>query len=598
MGGKIVKFRKATKPKKIKENKERKINRSKLLRRFAWRNVSIGRKYITVFFLTLLLFVASACVVFFLLTKGQEDITEIKESSSRVNDMADMAYLIQAKDVQIADYLLTESDKYKDQFIQYQEEFLALADKLKPTMVTDEQRSNFDEIIKKNESNDDAFTEQIVPAVENDQSLIANSLRDFTSRLRTETIDHVNELVTLINEDQNKSVQNAESSIKGSTITLAIATILAAIIGIPLMIIISRIITKNLKKIVGVTSEVANGNLQTPDMDYNGTDEIGQLATAVNKMKGKIHSILLKVADASNSVSSRSEVLTISSKEVSEGNTQIATTMEELSTGAETQANSASDLSESMNDFVQKVELSEQNGQEAAQNSSTVLELTNEGTALMNKSVAQMKQIDTIVSTSVDKVQGLDKQSNEISKLVLVIKDIADQTNLLSLNAAIEAARAGEHGRGFAVVADEVRKLSEQVASSVGEITTIVQSIQSETTEVVGSLNSGYKEVQEGTKQIEETGRNFNSINQSVSEMTKKITFISSNLREISQNSKEMNNLIEEIASVSEESAAGVEQAAASAQQTSSSMEEVSYSADELAKLAELLNKELKIFKL
>ncbi|WP_052360571.1 methyl-accepting chemotaxis protein [Oceanobacillus manasiensis] len=593
-----MKFKRSKKPKKIKENNGRNSSRPKLLKKFAWRNVSIGRKYITVFFFTLLLFVASACVVFFLLTKGQEDIKEIEKSSSRVNDMADMAYLIQAKDVQIADYLLTESEKYQEQFIQYQEEFLALAEKLKPSMETDEQRTNFNAIVSNNESTDRAFTEQIVPAVEEGQSIMANSLRDYTSRLRTETIEHVNELITLINDDQNKSVQNAKSSIQGSAITLAIATILAAIIGIPLMIIISRIITKHLKKIVGVTSEVANGNLRTSDMDYEGTDEIGQLAAAVNKMKGNIHSILMKVADASNSVSSRSEVLTQSSKEVSEGNTQIATTMEELSTGAETQANSASDLSENMNDFVQKVELSEQNGQEAAQNSTKVLDLTNEGTALMNKSVAQMKQIDTIVSTSVDKVQGLDKQSNEISKLVLVIKDIADQTNLLSLNAAIEAARAGEHGRGFAVVADEVGKLSEQVASSVGEITNIVQRIQSETTEVVGSLSDGYKEVQEGTKQIEETGRNFNSINASVSEMANKITFISSNLREISQNSKEMNNLIEEIASVSEESAAGVEQAAASAQQTSSSMEEVSYSADELAKLAEQLNQELKVFKL
>src|SRR5690606_22846435 len=96
-----------------------------------------------------------------------------------------------------------------------------------------------------------------------------------------------------------------------------------------------------------------------------------------------------------------------------------------------------------------------------------VLQLTADGTNLMKASVNQMNRIDEIVSDAVNKVQGLDQQSSEISNLVSVIKDIADQTNLLSLNAAIEAARAGEHGQGFAVVAHEVRKLAEQVASSV-----------------------------------------------------------------------------------------------------------------------------------
>jgi methyl-accepting chemotaxis protein len=224
--------------------------------------------------------------------------------------------------------------------------------------------------------------------------------------------------------------------------------------------------------------------------------------------------------------------------------------------------------------------------------------MTKKGHEYMNTSTEQMNKINSIMQFSVEKVKGLDEQTKQISTLVKVIRDIADQTNLLALNAAIEAARAGEHGRGFAVVADEVRKLAEQVSHSVKDITEIVNSIQTESNSVAVGLLNGYSQVDEGSKQIQITGQTFKDIYDAVTDMVERIQTISENLDTIASNTVEMNVSIDNIAAVSEQSAAGVEQTSASVQQTTSTMETISDHSELLSQLANRLNAMIARFKL
>ncbi|WP_419095862.1 methyl-accepting chemotaxis protein [Halalkalibacter suaedae] len=314
-------------------------------------------------------------------------------------------------------------------------------------------------------------------------------------------------------------------------------------------------------------------------------------------MNENIKGLLGQISSVSHTVSAQSDGLTQAAGEVKEGSSQIASTMQELSSGSEAQATTATQLASSMLDFTGKVNEASQRGNEVNQSSQHVIEMVEKGSQLMSSSIQQMTSIHTIVGEAVEKVGSLDKQSEEISKLVGVIKDIADQTNLLALNAAIEAARAGEHGKGFSVVADEVRKLAEQVSLSVADITHIVGSIQRDSNQVTESLQSGYKEVENGTNQIRTTGETFEMINEALLEMTKGVQIISGNLNTIADNSEEINKSIEEIAAVSEESSAGIEQAASSVKQTSTSMEAVATSSEQLAKLAENLNQQVAKFK-
>lgn len=361
-------------------------------------------------------------------------------------------------------------------------------------------------------------------------------------------------------------------------------------VGIVVIWMFTTRMTRPIDAVVERMGDVADGNLNLEPLAVTSEDETGQLATALNAMQSDLRNMIISVHEASTNMASQSEELTQAAHEVSEGTEQVAATMEELSSGVETQANRSEGIANMMTSFVTKIEETNENSVAIEKSSDGVIQLTSQGRELMDTSTNQMQKIDEIVQDAVEKVEGLDRHSQEISSLVLMIQDIAEQTNLLALNAAIEAARAGEYGQGFAVVAEEVRELAEQSSDSVVHITEIVNQIQEESSNVADSLRHGYTEVEEGTSHILSTGETFVEISDSINGMVTRIQEMSNNLNDIVANSQEMNSNIEDIAAVSEESAAGVEETTATTEQASSTMEQVASSSNELAQLAEDLN--------
>ncbi|TQS74974.1 methyl-accepting chemotaxis protein [Ornithinibacillus gellani] len=555
---------------------------------------SIRKKIITGFSLVLALVIVLGVLV----TLAFQEITE--KSEDMVEQQLPLLIADENLTMNILEinslargYILYNETGLKDQFFTaieagdvYEENILKVTDSEKAKSLIEQKGSWEQYIIEAVETFSEGHTNE------------AKKLMKESNAAANEIIDGIKQMAAEREEIIMDSGEDTLFVSSNAMIFLMAIMALVIIASIIVTFITSRSISKPIVAVRDRMNQMAEGDLSQEPMETRTKDEISHLIEAMNTMSDKNRHMLQRILELSETVSSHSEELTQSAGEVKSGTEQVAITMEELATGAETQANSASDLTSIMGVFTEKVEMANENGNRIEENSLKVLDMTAEGRERMDSSTAQMEKINTIVKESVEQMQLLDQQSQEISKLVSVIRDIADQTNLLALNAAIEAARAGEHGKGFAVVADEVRKLAEQVGLSVNDITGIVTSIQDESSTVAASLKNGFAEVEAGTEQIQATGTTFHQISNAVTEMVNNIKKVSEGLTEIVSNSQEMNGSIEEIASVSEEAAAGVEQTAASAQQSSGSMEEVAASAGQLAEMAEELNVLVGQFKL
>lgn len=408
------------------------------------------------------------------------------------------------------------------------------------------------------------------------------------------TGNYIDDIDALLNE---KEAEFATALRNQLTMQIVILLVLIIVYSAIAYFFSSRT-SSNIRAIAGHVQEVANQNLTVQPLHLNTRDEIGQLSQNVNLMVNHIQAIISKITTTAQNVYNHSTELSQTSNEVRVSSEQIAATMQNLAEGSDSQANHITELAQTMTAFTNTMRATNQRGEEIREATRHIVDLTDNGDQHMQASIEQMKKIDFVVGESLQKVENLDKQTREISTLVLVIKEIADQTNLLALNAAIEAARAGEQGKGFAVVADEVRQLAEQVSKSVTNITSIVSTIQHESSVVMDYLRDGYNEVAQGSSQILQTGKTFSQINDSIGEMLEKLSMMAASLQDMTEKSESIQRSIEDVAAITEETTAGIEETTTSIQLTTNKMSDIAKNADELEQISEELNQIVHQFKI
>jgi methyl-accepting chemotaxis protein len=297
------------------------------------------------------------------------------------------------------------------------------------------------------------------------------------------------------------------------------------------------------------------GNDLSSRVDESRQDEIGDLGKCVNLFIAKLHDILIQVAATAEHVASASE--------------EISSSASQQAQSAETQKDQTTQVSTAMQEMSSTVMQVSENSGKAAEASQRAAETARQGGSIVNETLTKMRTIADSVGSTARKVEELGKSSDQIGRIIGVIDDIADQTNLLALNAAIEAARAGEQGRGFAVVADEVRKLAERTTSATKEIAQMIRTVQEETKVAVTAMEDGTQQVELGVNSTAQAGNSLKLIIQASEEVGEMIMHIATAATEQSSATEEINNNMEQIARLVKESSEGAQQSAKACQDLS-----------------------------
>ncbi|MBB5325980.1 methyl-accepting chemotaxis protein [Anoxybacillus tepidamans] len=378
--------------------------------------------------------------------------------------------------------------------------------------------------------------------------------------------------------------------------TLIISILAVLIISAVVVLWFTRKIRMRLTSVSNALKQAGEGDF-TVDIKDDVHDEIGQIIDSYNKMRENLANLFKHVTVAAEQVAASSEELTASADQTALATEQVSTGIQQVANSAENQTSRIESSATSMEQMAQGVANIADRSAAIADLSVQMMAQAEDGEESVKKTVEQMSFIQQSVSKSEEMINMLHERSKEIGSILNMISQIADQTNLLALNATIEAARAGEHGKGFAVVADEVRKLAEQSRESAKLIAELIFSIQTDTENTVQMMKQATQNVKSGIDISQETAQKFNIISESTKMLQTQLEDISATVQQTSAGIQELSSTVNELSAVARENAATSEEIAASTEEQLASMEEITSVAKSLANMAEELQELVRKFK-
>jgi methyl-accepting chemotaxis protein len=495
-----------------------------------------------------------------------------------------------------------------------------------------------------------AVTDQIVAlASQGKANDTLAKLNDAASAVK-KVADLAGALTALQVADAQKS-DEAGLAAAGQAIKMVLGVLAAAVLlGLGLGFFLSRSISKgvsvvadaiqgiaekDLAALVANSQAIAAGDLTrsltivSKPVNLKSNDEIGDMARSFNEMIARLQetgdaygqmtaglrTAVGQIAENATQLASASAQLSAASNQAGSATQQISTTIQEVARGTQEQSASVQETTASVEQLARAIDQIAKGSQDQAKS----IEQTSASVAQLNSTIAQVASISKALQSAAEqsqaaaasggdsvqktlrgmasikestnsvgvRIQELQSYSEQIGSIVEAIDDIAEQTNLLALNAAIEAARAGEHGRGFAVVADEVRKLAERSSRSTKEIADLIAQVQKGTHEAVSAMDQGSKEVDLGLELAQEAGYALKEIHEGTKGAVQQVGQIASAVQQMEAASQRVVSLMDSVSAVVEESTAATEEMAASSQQVGGAIEKVAAVSEETSSSAE-----------
>lgn len=383
-----------------------------------------------------------------------------------------------------------------------------------------------------------------------------------------------------------------------SILTLTLLLVLLGIIAAIFMgVYMAMSMGRTIRRVIKVAECAAQGDL-TQSLVSRKRDELGILTKSIATMISNMRHLVEQVSSTFKRVDDGAVIVASTTEQVSSVSREISGAIQEISQGAATQAGDAEQSLNKMEHLALRINKVSDSSKEIEKISFETMNLTKQGLSSIDYLSKKAYETTEITKSIVNDIQSLEAHSKSIGKIVKVISGIADQTNLLSLNAAIEAARAGEAGRGFAVVADEVRKLAEQSMNATHEIADIIKETQLKTAQAVERAISAEEIILSQNQAVSTTTAIFNNISNSMAKLVDKVSQISEYINAVEENKSQVVLSMQNISAVSQQTAASVEEVTASAQEQLSSIEELSRFATELKVIVEDLSKAIGAFKI